>query len=588
VLDRLLLIGFLAAAPAELARAEAPASPDAGTGGMWIFLKSTVPDAAKKCPDSQPAGQGAIKVPLFSDRSGECPVAVIEGGPAVTVDDLATGLAGAHRDHASATKASSQDPTAIVNRLVDAKLVVMEGEAMGVDELPEVKESLKATEETVAREMLKEQVLRGVKADPAEVRRLFEDKVREWQLQSVLFAREADALAMSKAVKAGKKFDELAAKAVTDKKAKGNEPGQFVHGSQLLPAVLGAVQKMKVGQVSAPVKVPGGYAVVEIEAVRYPENAKARGEAEATALLEARKKALKSFYDGLVKKYARIDEKLLKKLDFEAKKPGFEALKKDPRVIATVKGQSPVTVGLLTTALAEQFYHGVDNATQQKRLNNSKGTTLDALVSVRVVAAEVDAGGLKDTAEYKRRMDNAREGQIFGAFVRKVVLPDVKVDEAAVRKDYDAHRADYTVAAFYKVDSIGFARQKDAEAAVAKLRSGTDFKWLNANADGKLDAGKDAERPSGVISSKAMTPAFAKAMEGAKAGDYRVFAAPNDQFFAVQVLSVTPSTVQPFEEVREAIGKKLYGEAVQNSVQDWVGKLRKAHPVQMYLNKVGA
>ena len=35
---------------------------------------------------------------------------------------------------------------------------------MGIDELPEVKESLKAIEEGIGREMLKEQVLRGREA----------------------------------------------------------------------------------------------------------------------------------------------------------------------------------------------------------------------------------------------------------------------------------------------------------------------------------------------------------------------------------------------------------------------------------------
>ena len=135
-----------------------------------------------------------------------------------------------------------------------------------------------------------------------------------------------------------------------------------------------------------------------MEEIRYPENPKARAEAEAISLLEQKKKALKKYYDELVKKYAKIDEKLLKKLDFEAKKPGFEALKKDKRVLATVQGQDPVTVGLLSTALAEQFFHGVDNATQKKRLNNSKGTTLDALISVRVVATDVGAAGHQEDA----------------------------------------------------------------------------------------------------------------------------------------------------------------------------------------------
>ena len=86
-----------------------------------------------------------------------------------------------------------------------------------------------------------------------------------------------------------------------------------------------------------------------------------------------------------------------------------------------------------------------------------------------------------------------------------------------------------------------------------------------------------------------MTPAFAKVMDGAKAGDYRVFAATADQFYAVHVLQVTPPSVAAVRGGRsESIVQKLYGEAVQKSVEDWVAKLRKVHPVQVHLAKVGS
>ena len=51
---------------------------------------------------------------------------------------------------------------------------------------------------------------------------------------------------------------------------------------------------------------------------------------------------------------------------------------------------------------------------------------------------------------------------------------------------------------------------------------------------------------------------------------------------------MTPPSAQPFEEVREPIIQKLYGETVQKSVEDWIAKLRKAHPVQIHLARVGS
>ena len=91
-----------------------------------------------------------------------------------------------------------------------------------------------------------------------------------------------------------------------------------------------------------------------------------------------------------------------------------------------------------------------------------------------------------------------------------------------------------------------------------------------------------------MLSAKGMTPAFAKVIEGARSGEYRVFVASPEQAYAIHVIQVTPPSAQPFEEVREAITQKLYGEAVQKSIEDWIAKLRKAHPVQVYLARVGS
>ncbi len=584
---RLMLSGAIVLTPIAAAAADPAAAPGpAGDGTTWAFLKTPLPGAPASCPDAAPVSAGLVKAPLFAERSGTCPVASI-GDDVVTLDDLAGALGTVHEGRADAAKAGKQDTSAILNRVIDARLLLGEARAMGVDEMPEVVEGMKTIDERVGREMLKEQVLRDVRPDPAEVDRLYKDAVREWQIRSVLFLREADAKAMAKQIKAGKTFDALAAKAVADKTAKGNEKGGFVGAPQLLPIVLANVQALKTGQTSPPVKVPGGYAIIEVEAVRYPDVPKARFEAEQKSLALQKQAALKKYYEGLVKKYARIDEKLLKKLDFEAKKPGFAALQKDTRVLARVEGYPPITVGELTRKLGEQFYHGVDNATQQKRLNKAKGTTLDAIISVPVVAAEVQKLGIARTAEFRRRVEAEGNSLVFSTFVNKVVLPGVKLDQAAVQKYYDEHKADYMYPAFYKLEAIGFASQKDAEAAVAKLRAGTDFKWLNANAEGKLAEGKDSLRPGSVVSAKAVTPEFARAIDGARNGDYRVYAASPEQFYAVRLVEVVPPAAQPFEEVRDGITTKLYGEAVQASINDWVAKLRKVHPVQIYLTRIG-
>jgi parvulin-like peptidyl-prolyl isomerase len=584
VRKRLAILGFSALTASLPALGQDKA---AGEPSTWAYLKTPLPGAPASCPDAKPAGEGLVKVSLFDGRSASCPVATVEN-ESVTLQELAGVIAEAHESREGAARQAGQvDARAILDRLVDVRLIVLEANAMGIDELPEMKKAVEAVKERVGRTMLQEQVMRDVKPVPADVERFFKDAVREYKLQSVLFARESDAKAMMSQLKAGKSFDALATAAVADKKAKGNDPGQFVHPSQLIPAVAGAIAGTPAGKATGPVKVPGGYAVVEVEDLRYPESAKARGEAEQRSLADQRRRALEKYYKGLLARYAKVDEKLLKKIDFEAKKPGFEAMKKDRRVLATVQGHAPITVGDLAEKLATQYFHGTDEAVKKKKLNKAKAETLDSMVAPLVVADEVARLEIPKSTEFRQRVDADVDALLFETFVKKVVLPGVKLEEAQVRAYYDTHKGDYASAAFYKIETIGFATQKDAEAAAQKLRAGTDFKWLNANADGKLADGKDTDRPPAVISAKGMSPAFARAMDGAKKGDYRVYAAPNNQFYTVSVVDLVPPSQQPYEEVKEAIVEKLYGQAVQASIQDWIAKLRKAHPVQVHLARIG-
>jgi hypothetical protein len=578
-------LAVLAYGPAGKPAAAPP--PAAGDGpAAWAYLRPPLPDQATACRAAVPAADGLLKAPLFGVEATTCPAAEVEGG-VVTLGELASAIASSHESRAEGPTGRT-DATAIVNRLIDARLVVLEAQAMGIDELPEVQAQVAAARAAAARDVLKLEVLAQVKADPKEVERLYRDAVREWQIKSVLFAKESEAKAFASALAKGGGFDALAQKAVAEKKARGTEAQAWVAADKLTPTVAAEIQKAKPGASTRPVRVQDGWAVIQLVDTRYPENPAARERAEATARLEAQKKALKAFYDGLVKKYAKIDEKLLKKLDYEAPKPGFQALKKDKRVLVQIQGEAPITVGDLTAKMEENFYHGIENAIKLKKLNKAKLTAIDEMVAPRVVAIEARKAGVESTGEYKRQVAAAETQILFGAFVQRAVIPDVKLDEAAARKFYDTHKADFTYPSFYRMESIGFVKQKDAEAAVAKLRSGTDFKWLNANVEGKIPHGRDSEAPGGVVSAKGMPAALVKALEGAKTGDYRVYAPAADQAYAVHLLEVIPSREQPYEEARSAIAEKLFGEQLQRAMDDWLAKLRKGHKVQVFLVRIGS
>jgi parvulin-like peptidyl-prolyl isomerase len=532
--------------------------------------------------------KGEIKAPLFAPDQGSLLVAKV-GDRAVTLSELAAAITAAH-DQRAATEAKARkrkDFKPVLDRLIGVQLIVQEAEAMGLDDLEDVKADLVKYRELALREQLQRRALAGVEPDPAELERMYRDAVREWKLRSALFAKEEDANALVRDAKAGKPFDELLNRAVAEKKAQGGARAEyFSEKMRMLPAVLQAVEKLQPGQISGAIKVDQGFAVVRVEDIRYPEDASAREEARGEALAGARTKALRIYYDGLVARYAKIDQKLLEKIDFEAEKPGFATLEKDQRSLVVLEGGRRITVADLTAELRVVFFHDIQHAIKSKKVNRKKAEILDVLISRQVVALEAALQKIAESPEYLKALADHRDQVLFGTFITRVVLPAVKITEGDLKRYYDKHRTEFTYPAFYGLLSLTFTSQAAAEAAMAQLRKGADFKWVQGNADGQVPPEKRAvELDGGTISAKGLVPEIAAAVAGAQAGDLRR-AELNGQHIVLVVKQARPPAPQPYAEKREIIAPLVQDEMVNRSMADWIARLRKAQKVEVYLTRI--
>jgi hypothetical protein len=280
-----------------------------------------------------------------------------------------------------------------------------------------------------------------------------------------------------------------------------------------------------------------------------------------------------------------IHKDVLEALDYEA--ASMDQLLKDARVLADVKGASPVTVAELTDYMRMQFFHGDDEAAQAKRLNSRKAASLDVMTSRRLLNAEARRLGLEKTAAYVDRVNAFEESLAFGAFVEKVIAPDYKVKEEEVRAYYDQHGPDYSSPEMLRLRSLAFTTRPAAEDAVAKLRNGADYGWLASTAEGQI--GRDAkdvltfgDQP---VTTDSLPEPMQKALANPKAGDTRLYASPDDRFYLVSVQQVIAPTARPFDEVRADISKKLFGEKLLKGIEDYARKLRAASKVETYLKK---
>jgi parvulin-like peptidyl-prolyl isomerase len=532
----------------------------------------------------------SLRLPLMSPLFAEVPIAVVNG-ETIVLGDLIDTLESAHEGKKvdEEKQASSIDVSEILNRLITVKLIVQEAREMGMDELPEVKKEIDSNRRLIRRELLIADISKDVKADEAEVEKLRKKIVREWKIKSVLFEKEEDAKKMEEEIKSGKIFEELVDKAMTDKIAKSMGEGGFVKSRDLLPDVAEVISKMEVGTVSPVIKVgsgkDSGFAIMKLEEIRYPEDPEATEKAREIVLSVQRAAAVYNFKKESYKKNVKTDSRLMKRLDFEAKKPGFEKMLKDKRTIATIKGEKPVTVEDLAKALEVKFFHGIDRAIQEKEVNKKKDEILDDLIQKKLFENEAAKRGIETTEKFRKKMKEYEESLLFGLFVQKVMVPDVKVSEEEMKVYYDDHAGDYTTPEMMKIKALIFGTQEQADYAIERLRKGADFNWMKSNAEGQVDnstPGLLTFNGSTVVM-KSMSEEVQTALLGARAEDYRLYKSADGNFYVLYVQDVIPSSLQPYEETRKEIAKKVFDAKLKAVINDWTGKLRNAGDVKVYL-----
>jgi parvulin-like peptidyl-prolyl isomerase len=357
----------------------------------------------------------------------------------------------------------------------------------------------------------------------------------------------------------------------------------------LLPAVEELVDGLAVGAVSKPVPVKGGFAVLRVEDVRYPENPALREQAEYQSRTRRRTDAVWQAFVGLQQKYLKkLDRALLERVDFHARKPGMAALLKDKRVVVSFKdrAEKPITVGDVADAVQKKFFHGADLAIKEKRVNDHKEKVFDTMLMKRILMKEAKARGIHESVAFRSQVEQHENTVVFGRFVETAIRPSVRVEETAVKAYYEAHKDDFTNPELVTLDSIAFPDVAKAQVALDKLRAGADFDWMRVNGDGILsEEEQDQELKGRTITTDSMPAALAKALSAAREGEYRLYSTAG-RCYVLKVARRSPAAVRPMEAVKTEIIKKLFEENLVKAVKDWAAKVREVTPVEVFITRL--
>ena len=522
------------------------------------------------------------KLPVID---GKTAVATVNDEP-ITLEELNQAIGASHAERSGEKKAGRIDYSAIVNRLVNTKLILLEARNMGIQDLPAVKDMVDSFSNESLMALLLEDQVKDVRAKDDEVEEVYKESVKEWKIKSVAFGKEDEAKKIAGEMQGNNSFDDIVSKAVAAGIAKGQAEG-FLKDKDLKPAVASLVAKMDVGSVSPVVSVgKDTFMIFKLEEVRYPEELDPEAWKKAQIQVRNRKRieAARDYLDELKKRYVTINEKLLEDLDYQAEEPGFEKLLQDTRVIAEIKGGEPVTVGDLSRALEQKFYHGVEVAIKNKRINDDKNRVLEDMLEKRLLRKEALSKGLGDTEIYRNRVREYKNKVVFDKFVKMVIVPDIRLKAAELRDYYEKNSDEYTYPEMMRIKSLVFRKKSDAVNALDKLVKGTDFTWLSYNATDQVDRSTEGllDFAGKLLTVNSLPEGVRKAVSGAKPGDFRLYASPEGHYYVLYIYHLAPARLQPFEDVKEKIATEVFNNKVKKAVEDYADKLKEYYPVRIY------
>ena len=527
-----------------------------------------------------------LEVPVSSDKFSSLPVAIIGEEP-LTVGDYRQALEPAVDAEGKTYTVAGQDPMEVLNRYIDRKLIVNEGRESGVDTLPDVVNKKRIYGLWLLRDMLIQEQLKDVKADPEMVESLYRQGATRFRVKVALFNKDKEDLAKDflAQLEKGRDFDELAAEFSEKYKKEDFKVGgekHFMKRKDMLPVLAEGLDKLEIGQISSIIPMGKNYAIAKLLEKRLPNDPQIRSEAEQMALNYASNKKLEKFNDSLMKKYVTFHQDVYDSLN-DVK--DFEKLLKDDRVLADVKGGESLTVAGLADILRVRYFHGIQRAIDEGRFANDKALVMTETLFKRVVHLEGVARGFDKRPDYEQKLASYEDSLIFGYFLEKSLMPEVKITEEDLQNYYNEHKSEFTTPEMVSLRGLTFYDSDKAQEALDSLQKGTDLRWLLANAEGQVPPGTEGllALDGGLVTSTTIPEGMFKALEGATPGQYRLYDDEDNKFFYVLYLQRrVPTKIRSLESVRGDVTKEVFNMKTAEALKNLVKKLRQAYGVEIY------
>ena len=539
--------------------------------------------AAAPAPESQPEITIRVNAPLFSPQFSTMPLAEVNDD-LITVQDLTNILGTIHAGMGEAKTAPKRDLQALLNRLINLRLIIQEARAIGFEKQDSVVKAVDDFSTNLMRETLLLQQLKDIKIEDSTVDKVFSERNREWRFKSLIIDKTENVKTFEAAMKAGKSFDEMYDAAIAAGWGKeGGKQDEFIPRSIVRPEQYAVLDKMKPGEISKAIPIEKGFVIYRLEEVRTKDDPDQRQAIFQELDKKARTDALESYKKGVLKKYTVVKKKIYDKLDYNTTLGQFNKYLKDKRVLVEIKGEKPITVAEFTEILQTKFFHGIDRAIKAKKINVEKDNVLDEMLTTRVFMKDARERHVEELPDFRSKLKNYTDSILFNEFLTRIVREEITVTLDELKKYYDEHAGEYLTPGGVRLEAIAFTDPANAEKAVERLAAGTDMKWYREHAEGQTAISKEYfDLFNGTPQTLASMPdKLQKLLANVSGGEYRVYV-DGKTAYALAALEVIKPEPLPYPIVEETIKERVFFDKLNKGFESWAEKLKATSEITIY------
>lgn len=441
------------------------------------------------------------------------------------------------------------DNERLLDRLIEVKVFSMEARKSGLDDDPQIKESIESTtKETLARYFVKKYIDRQAEPSEEEIKKYYKKERKEQfvvpegvLIQHILVKRKEQAEALLKELKEGASFEKLAKKkSIARSWKKGGVLGWLFKG-KMDPELEKVAFNLKIGTLSDVIQTREGYQIIKVLNKSDKRNISletARAKIRYTLFWKKKRELIDKYYEE-----AKVN-----------KKPN----------------EKGVLFKIGDEAFKEEIIEPILSKASEKERKKLKPRWVNYLIETTVFSREARKVGLEKDPEFADELQRKTEEILAGAFKKRFINDKIQVSDNEVADYYQSHSKEFKVPPLVRVKTIRVKTEEEAENILRELKEGAEFDTL---AEEKSTYPSDSKGGDiGWFGKGAEDPALEKAAFSLEKGQMSGIIKTKGGYQIIKVVDKRDKKTWPLSKVKERVRMRLIAQKFQEEKQRYYEK----------------